>query len=288
MRMISATVYGATAVAILWGTAACDVGANAPASGFDGAVVWLDAGDASTPEPPVYEREPTPCLDTLQADRFPIRKLDATEVQDAEEPSAGIVIFDRSGSMDGHWGVVEGSDPPEYMSKWDAAGEALLGAVGPVQERVTLGAIFFPQPDECTVAPISDPQQVDFCPGEDFITTWQSVAPLNPPHGGTPLDQAFNQAEIALEEACVAGLLDQRFFVMLLTDGMPTCDTDMVQVEDMARHWLDHGVPTYVFGLPGSEDASEVLNQISTAGGTETLIVPGDATDLEEGISVVM
>ena len=43
---------------------------------------------------------------------------------------------------------------------------------------------------------VTDPQQVGFCPGDAFITTWESVAPLNPPSGSTPLVVQFTDTSI--------------------------------------------------------------------------------------------
>lgn len=241
----------------------------------------------------VPAREPTPCLDERNGDLYPVRRLEpdaGTEPDGADEPSVGLVIFDRSGSMSGFW-LQEGEeepDPTDPGTKWDAASEALIGAVTPVQHRTTLGAIFFPQPEECLVAPFDHPRHVPFLEGPEFLATWQEVAPLNGPNGATPLQAAFIVAERAIEEACVEGLLDGRFFVMVLTDGMPNCDVDMGVVTSITSKWLEHGVATYVFGLPGSEGASSVLDQIAAAGGTETLIVPGSPSDLEGGMAACM
>jgi len=236
-------------------------------------------------------REPTPCLEARNPDLYPIRQIDPdteVETEDSDEPSVGLVIFDRSGSMAASWVQEEEIDPLEAENKWAAASDALLGAVAPVAHRVTLGAIFFPQPDACLVAPIDDERQVFFQPGPGFIATWEAVAPLNPPAGSTPLESAFIVAERAIEAACLDGLLDRRFFVMVLTDGEPNCDTDMGVVEAIAAKWLEHGVATYVFGLPGSEGAADVLDRIAEAGGTETLIVPGSPSDLEDGIAAII
>lgn len=237
-------------------------------------------------------RKPTPCLNAREPASFPIVQLDRNtdSKEELDEPSVTLVIFDRSGSMSGTWGH---EDPSELATKWDAAGEALLEAVDPVKHRVTLGAIFFPQPDDCLVAPITDGRQVPFHPGLEFITTWEEVAPLNPPDGGTPLGSAFMVAEQAIEAACVDGLLDDRRpLVMLLTDGEPNCGTDMDVVEAMAADWLKRGIPTYVFGLPGSESAVNVLERIATAGGThtgtQTVIVPDSPSELEDDIAAII
>jgi hypothetical protein len=241
----------------------------------------IPTNDAAPEEAARPVREPTPCLEARQPDPDAV-------TDDSDEPSVGLVIFDRSGSMAEGWVQEEEDDPAEAGNKWDAASGALIGAVAPVENRVTLGAIFFPQPDGCLVAPIDDERQVFFRPGPEFITTWEAVVPLNRPDGMTPLESAFIVAETAVEAACVDGLLDRRSFVMVLTDGEPNCDTDMVVVEAIAAKWLEHGIATYVLGLPGSEDAAGVLDRIAEAGGTETLLVPGSPSELEDDISAII
>jgi hypothetical protein len=266
-----------------------DAGTAQPdaASGGTGATsaVYPDTEEIVT-----LQRGPTPCLDERDPDAFDVRQVNlgaggaGCTAADCDEPSAGLVIFDKSGSMSAGWALEEDLDAGNVSDKWQAAGDALVGALQPVAHRVTLGAILFSQPSECLVAPIDDQRQFAFRPGESFIDAWVEALPLNEPGGNTPLGQAMVVAEAAIEAACVDGLLEQRFFVMALTDGMPNCGTDMDQVESIARDWLARGIPTYVFGLPGSEDAAEVLDRISAAGGTETLLVPGSPADLEGGM----
>ena len=200
----------------------------------------------------------------------------------------GLVIFDRSGSMDGGWTQEGDADAGVDVSKWQAASDALLGALDPVQYRVTLGAIFFPQPEECAVAPIEDRRQVAFQAGPDFIATWRAVAPLNGPGGSTPLGAALVLGEQAIEGACLQGLLERRFFVMVVTDGMPNCDTDMTAAAAIVAKWSEHGIETYVIGLPGSEGATFVLDALAKAGGTETIVVPGSPSELEDDMGAMM
>jgi Mg-chelatase subunit ChlD len=111
---------------------------------------------------------------------------------------------------------------------------------------------------------------------------------IHGPNGGTPLGSAFVIADQAIEAACLAGDLDERFFVMVLTDGDPNCGTDMELVEQIARKWRNRGIGTYVFGLPGSEDGHETLDRLSRAGGTSTILVPGSPEALETDMAEIM
>jgi len=117
---------------------------------------------------------------------------------------------------------------------------------------------------------------------------WRAVAPLNGPGGSTPLGAALVLGEQAIEGACLQGLLERRFFVMVVTDGMPNCDTDMTAAAAIVAKWSEHGIETYVIGLPGSEGATFVLDALAKAGGTETIVVPGSPSELEDDMGAMM
>jgi len=237
------------------------------------------------------EPMPTPCLDAHDPGFFQVRQIDQgsfTRAPVASEPTTALVVFDKSGSMSNIWESEDETDPGPSPMRWDAASEALVEAVTPLQDRLTLGAIFFPVPDECFVAPIESERQVSFRPGPKFLDRWTEVTPWNPPDGATPLMRGLFAAHNAIESACTKGLLGQRFIVIVLTDGEPNCDTSMEVVLEMTATWLKHGIPTYVFGLPGSESALGVLDAIAEAGGTETLIVPGGPDELADGMGAIL
>jgi hypothetical protein len=223
----------------------------------------------------------------------PIPVVDAGTALDADGVhSTGIVIFDRSGSMEGGWTTAETDNPDSAVSvtKWVAASRALLGALEPVQDRVTIGAVLFPSDDGCGVAPFGDPVQFAFMPARQFIEQYVALSPYNQPQGNTPLTLAFQAADQAIQAAASQGMLQTPFFVMLLTDGEPNCGSDMTQVLALVASWREQGIPTHVFGLPGSESARMVLDSVAQAGGTQTLVVPGTpqgAADLQGGIAAV-
>ena len=56
--------------------------------------------------------------------------------------------------------------------------------------------------------------------------------------------------------------------VLVLTDGEPNCDVERETITDYPAKWLSQDINTYVFGLPGSSSATDVLDRIAEAGGT--------------------
>ena len=207
--------------------------------------------------------------------------------------STGIVIFDRSGSMSSGWTTADTDNPDSAVtvSKWVAASRALLGALAPKQDRVTIGAVLFPSDSSCGVAAFQDPVQFAFMPARQFIDEYIARSPANQPDGNTPLTAAFQVADQAMQTARDEGFMQNPVFVMLLTDGEPNCNSEMAPVLEIVAAWREQGIPTNVFGLPGSESARAVLDSIAHAGGTETLVVPGSAQgaeDLQGGIAAVV
>lgn len=173
-----------------------------------------------------------------------------------------LMIVDRSGSMALSW---------EGGAKWEVAKNALDAAIVGVETTQTLGALFFPdEVGSCTVAPLSDPSQIQFQRADGFQNRWLSNESL--PFGSTPLGEAFRQADVAIAEAEQLGLLEERFRVVLISDGEPTCAEDPHAIVAIADSWRSKGIEVEVLGLPGSEAAAQLLNAIA---GKVTL--PGEA-----------
>lgn len=203
-------------------------------------------------------------------------------------PVTALFVFDKSGSMSSAWYASEEADPASLTTKWQAASDALVGAVAPVQDRVTAAAILFPQPTDCEVVPLGDERQLGFQPGSQFLDAWQAAGTNNGPSGATPLGTALSVTDEAIQDARAGGLLEERFIVVLLTDGEPNCDTDIETVTRWPEEWLAQGIPTYVFGLPGSDSASSVLDAIARAGGTAAHVAPGSPGELEQGMAAAL
>jgi hypothetical protein len=218
-----------------------------------------------------------------------------TDVEIIREPGNLLVVFDQSASMNDAWGT---------SNKLQAAQDALTNAIMPLADQLTIGAILFPTlacipfippPAGGVVAPITDPLQISFRPGPEFLTVWNGLWPGGEGSGlGTPVNEAMDRAAVAIQEA--SATLTGVTAVMLFTDGAPNCFPDPMtqgiptQLETAtAAGWLA-GMPsikTYVVGLPGAMDAP-ILNDIAVSGGTMSYITPDDPAVLEAKLNEIV
>lgn len=175
----------------------------------------------------------------------------------SDTPLTLLLVFDTSGSMSTTWGS---------NSRWEVAYHAVLNAVEKFQTTLTAGAIQFPTVGGCGVAPITDPTQIDFVPGDAFLEAWPGKT--FGPSGSTPLEVALRNADAALVRAAELGLFENRVRVLLFSDGEPTCNDDADVMTALPARWLEAGVHTYVVALPGSEGAAGLLDALANAGGT--------------------
>jgi len=261
----------------------------------------LDSGAPSTTEDPVNSGYSRACiLSRLAAipdggdagdgsDEAATSESDAASSVDAptvEGPDGGLsipvstgpltvlVIMDKSGSMADKW---------DERTKWQVTNEAFSKAIEGVLDNLTIGAILFPEPDGCSVATLASGKQFDFEPGKDFVTRWEATAGSRSPQGSTPLGRAFQEADFHIEKACTDGLLEGHFRVIILTDGQPTCNEDPDLFTRLPREWRLLGIQTLVFGLPGSQSASDLLDAIAGSGGSSHYKAPDTQGALDMG-----
>ena len=208
-------------------------------------------------------------------------------------PGNVLIVFDQSGSMGEDWAGTGGS-------KLQAATNALEQAFTPLQDLLTAGAIFFPTfacvpalppPQGGAVTPIDGAGNITFRPGSDFLQAWTAKWGVAPASAGigTPLQEAFDRADVALQDATLTG----NTAVVLFTDGAPNCFPDpaltMTPTDlevNRASAWLANGIQTYVVGLPGAGGVA-VLDQIAGAGGTMTYIEPNNPAELEARLRMI-
>ncbi len=207
-----------------------------------------------------------------------------SDVEITRTPGNLLVIFDQSTSMDQPWNT--------GGSKLQAAQNALVQALTPLQNEITAGAIFFPTlacfgvtPPGGAVEPIEGPQQIKFQPGPQFLQAWQTHWANRLPFGlGTPMNEAFDRADVAIKNAMLTGQLA----VVAFTDGEPNCIADEMttMVPTMleparAADWLaTRQIKTYMVGLPGAQGV-QILDQVAQSGGTMNYILPDDPAQLE-------
>jgi hypothetical protein len=228
-----------------------------------------------------------------------------SDVEVTRVPGNLLVIFDQSGSMDDAWG--------NAGSKLQTAQNALVQAITPLQDLLTVGALFFPTvacvpifppAQGGAVQPITGPQQIQFMAAPQFLTAWQNHWTNRPPGDniGTPMQEAFDRADVAIQSAALTGEL----VVVAFTDGAPNCfpaddgsDGSMgspttltgvptMREPDRAAGWLaDRSIKTYMVGLPGAAGAN-ILNDVAVSGGTMQYVLPDNPADLETLLRTVV
>jgi hypothetical protein len=226
------------------------------------------------------------------------------EVEVIEKPGNVLLVFDTSGSMAMDW---------NGMTRWEQAGPAVINALMPLADKLTIGTVFFPRADPnaplqcidptgitciflpqlmvaggtCGVTPITSTDQINFMPGPAFLTRFGSgaapaYAPV--PGGFTPLKEGLQQAQMALSSATLTGITS----VVVVTDGDPNCMWDAAVSQQIVTGWNAMGIKTYVIGLPGTTGAGNmVLNQLAMAGGTGQYIPANDPSTLQMNLSMI-
>lgn len=191
-----------------------------------------------------------------------------------------LLVFDKSGSMDNHWGA---------KSRWQAGSDAVLLGLDGILDVVTMGALFFPFDTEidapgCGVPHIEVDPQIDFTSGQGFKEQWIGGACAAQPDGSTPLQRALEVADQAIESAEQRELIKDRMRVILVTDGEPTCQDNLDDIVAFPTKWSEAGIETHVIGLPGSQSATTLLDSIAQAGGTEEHFAPLAVGELEDEV----
>jgi hypothetical protein len=245
---------------------------------------------------------PPPEPDPLDCGKIELK----TKTKTIDKPGNVLVVFDRSGSMEGDW-----NGTPKYQ----AAGNALIAAITPLKDLLTMGGIFFPSagmPDatcpmgcnvadplhwipgpqacclnlvgnSCSVNTIDKPDQLDFAAGDAFITGLPMQWHLQGA-SSTPLQLALQRAA----EAISGRTWTDPLLVIVMTDGEPNCELDPPTVLNQLTTWHAAGISTHVVGLPGAQAAQDVLNMMAQAGGTDTYIDPADPMELENRLRSVI
>jgi hypothetical protein len=151
--------------------------------------------------------------------------------------------------------------------------------------------------DCCTVPDSEAAVVVNVGPGSESAPAINTRLAATPPGGGTPTAQALARAYEYFETGAGAALEGSRF-VLLATDGGPNCNGALSCDEERCTPNLDGdcdgsnccenagefcvddaavtseitklngaGIPTFVIGIPGTEDYAEYLDAFALAGG---------------------
>lgn len=277
------------------GVSAADASAAGAAGAFGNSMAKPAAGQAATDAGSAAPDGSTGgdrgnCGDTLTLN---------SSMKQTTLPGTLLVLFDQSHSLQESW---------KTTTKLEAAKQALVDAITPLQDSLTVGAIFLPYPglnnkpsDSClesptisVVQPIDGAGNIPFQPAAEFLAEldahW-SMTGVGKGYG-SPLNEAFDRASAALDSALpkAAG----KVAVFAFTDGMPSCTPNpaatMIPTKpeaERAADWLAEGVSTYVIGLPGS-DGVQYLNAIAVAGGTHAYVTPDDPAMLTDQLRMLV
>jgi hypothetical protein len=174
---------------------------------------------------------------------------------DACAPARALIVLDRSSSM--VTGQIGGTP------KWEIAVDALDEVVSAYEDRLELGLMRFPNPNECS------PGQVDVPPSLGMRDEIMSALAQPPPDAGnyTPMAQTL---DVAAGHASLSDPAKSRYLI-LVSDGWQWCDpydpaTRFTPV-DSVRRLTAKGIITYVVGFGDSVDPV-ALNQMAVEGGT--------------------
>jgi hypothetical protein len=192
------------------------------------------------------------------------------------------LVVDTSGSMDWPpgWAPATPDDSkPPGATKWEITSKALLAAVDSLPGEIALGASFFPNVSQengtCLLDLIALPIGLLGGRASNARAAWAAAVGNVLTEGATPTHGAYRFGLGLLLTSKLPG----NKFVLLITDGTPTCTLDCACTEDNlpvdsqpliaeVAAALVSGVRTFVIGSPGSEDTRTVLSRISSEGGT--------------------
>jgi hypothetical protein len=209
--------------------------------------------------------------------------------------------------------VVDRSRSMFSSGNWDVIVEAVTAVVDTFDQDVDFGLLVFPD-DSCTDG-YSGTDLDKLCRGPDNTTVDIGPAAADSIHGsleslgtcgGTPTSSALGKA------AQVLGLLGGNIQLVLITDGLPNCNTSILiddceclleepqTCEGMTQHcldlelskeWaaqllgLDTAVHVLTFGMTG--DQQTLMDELAAAGGTGSAISLIDGESLGAALQTI-
>ena len=253
-----------------------------------------DGGDPGGDDGGVRGTRDLPARDTGRAEADSLEPPLDTGSSDLREPQADLpgcdqeVLKPDSGQLPNVLLVVDRSGSMGSSGEWAPTVAAVSSVTAALDSSVAFGLMLFPDPSSALNS--CDTGQI--LVGTDLNQAGTIAAELSRyvPEGGTPTALSLRDAA----EYLLTTYPDRPNYILLATDGGPTCNPDLTFPEctcapggdctNQPLNCLDDmrtiatienlalsGVPTFVIGVPGSEAVSEVLDQMAVAGGTDEL-----------------
>jgi hypothetical protein len=185
----------------------------------------------------------------------------------SRKPVSMLLVLDRSKSM------IE-NNTLDGITRWDAIVPALTAAISATDASINWGLKLYPEGENtsaCSPGTITSEIQIPIAP-LNGMTVNERINTTEALGDGTPTGHAIQAAREYL-----AGLDDDtQKFILLATDGVPSCDSTPAQNSSAARTYavqeiqaaLSAGFPTFVVAmLGGSSSNIETLNNMGLAGG---------------------
>jgi len=147
---------------------------------------------------------------------------------------------------------------PPTMSKWDAMTSALASSVTAGAAAVNYGLKLFPEDNNCGVA---DGAAVSVA--ADNARAINGALAATVPGGATPTTTALASAGRYLSKLA----RPNPRFVLLATDGEPSCGGDAAAATAAVANLLADGIPVYVIGIATEGMADAALRSMAMAGG---------------------
>lgn len=203
-----------------------------------------------------------------------------------------LIVLDRSGSMVGY-----GEPRNQGKNRWVPSMNAVKRLTSELTETVSFGLMLFPAPAPKSAFPARPTPATACAPGKVNVPvelgTADEIAKFldtsTPDTGSTPTAATLEAALVALDTGTCGDCADVPKFIMLVTDGQPTCGaTAMTAPEDIAATsaaidmLAAKDIKTYVIGYDTASDpaAAAAMDEFAAHGGTGKHFPVEDETTL--------
>ena len=205
-------------------------------------------------------------------------------------PTNLLFVVDKSGSMNCNAPPLDEEcllpvkQDEQEPSKWESTQAALVGMdaadTADVDESgvlrtlvdtpgVSAGLITFPTDSRCAILP-RGALTTEIAPLDSAQADALATALTATPDGETPLAGAAIRGLDILREQLVSGQLSGHSYLVLMTDGVETCQPEALEdlklYVSQALEYFD--IKSYVIGAPGSAESRALLSDIAQRGGT--------------------